>query len=293
MPEWILFAFIHVVFVSGYNLFNQHAKLDPFLLMLWRGAGPVLLLTPVLFYVPAPKEITFYVYTALIGLMISYLDRGIFEGAQRFGAGPVSRVMPLFVVLTMVAWWIAAPSSFFGLWQTPLKFAGVVFSVILIIVCLFLLKKDAFSFAVLNFCKGMIFVSFLIDIFAKKALENEPNRNAAVLYYVFMTALFAFLPYFFGVLFDSSRRKIIKEKLFCSSSVKAGGGAVLLVIASMFFRNLAIAETPNPAYVSAISATMPFWVMIYNNLIGFPDQADKRAGAGVVAGSILLILCVK
>lgn len=293
MPDWVVFAFIHVVFVSGYNLFNQHTKLDPFLLMLWRGAGPVLLFMPVLPYMSAPQNTTFYIYTALIGLMISYLDRGIFEGAQRFGAGPVSRVMPLFVVLTMVAWWIAVPSSFFGLLATPVKFTGVVFSVALIIVCLVLLKKDVFSFSVLNFCKGMIFISFLIDIFAKKALENEPNRSAAVLYYVFMTSLFAFLPYFFGVLFDSSRRSALKEKVFASSSVKAGGGAVLLVVASMFFRNLAIAETPNPAYVSAISATMPFWIMLYNNAVGFPDKANKWAGAGVVAGSILLILCVK
>ncbi|MBR1600309.1 MAG: hypothetical protein IJ677_01880, partial [Alphaproteobacteria bacterium] len=74
-------------------LFNQHYKLNGYVLGIWRGFGICLLFTPFLFFIEFPKDIKYWELLITQGICIGIYDSRIFFASAKFGAGPTSRFM--------------------------------------------------------------------------------------------------------------------------------------------------------------------------------------------------------
>lgn len=287
--NWVLFSFYSVFFSIAYNVFNQHIKVNAGLLMVWRGFGTALLLAPALFIYKIPFSGPFLFYSVCVGACIAYLDRAFFHGISIYGAGPISRIMPLFILFSLTLWWAVDPASFKILMQSPIKFSGVTFSIILIVVSLLSLRKDKISKEVLLYCRGMIVASVLKDVFAKKAFQHIESEMASLIYFIVISSFVAGLLNLLSFYVKKQSQEL--KQLLNGNVVKGGAIAAVFVVFMMYFRNTAIAEAPNPAYVSAIASSLPFFILLYNKIVGFPDEANKWAGAGIVIGCAVLVFC--
>ena len=112
---WIIDGLIYGFFTAVYTIFNQHYKLNAYLLGMWRGWGIALCFAPFLYFLGFPSSAYYWFLLIMQGLMIAVYDSHLFFASARYGAGPTSRVMALTAMVTTLFWWFLTPESFLKL----------------------------------------------------------------------------------------------------------------------------------------------------------------------------------
>ncbi len=109
---WIINGLIYGFFTAIYTSFNQHYKLNAYLLGIWRGFGIFTIFVPFCFFFSFPRSISYWFLLILQGIMIAIYDSHLFFASARYGAGPTSRIMALTAIITTIFWWFITPQSF-------------------------------------------------------------------------------------------------------------------------------------------------------------------------------------
>ena len=114
---WIINGFVYSFFTAIYTIFNQHYKMNAYLLGIWRGFGIAIIFFPFCFLFPFPTSLSYWLLLIAQGIMIAIYDSHLFFASAHYGSGPTSRIMALTAIITTVLWWFLTPQSFIKLFQ--------------------------------------------------------------------------------------------------------------------------------------------------------------------------------
>ncbi len=286
--SWVLYSLSCLLAITGFSVLNQHFKINSTILMLYRGIGTAIVALPLMLLTHFQPNPVFYIYIVIMGCIIAYLDNSTQNGIARFGGGPLSRARPLYLVVSMIIWWMIAPSSFIALLENQQKLIGVLSAMLLVVISLFFFKNDRISKKLFKYCVGIYICSILIDICGKSMFLTSDGTTSAVIHYIFFSSLIAGLINLVYFAYKNGFSKETFKPVFESNTLTAGVLIIGFIILSMFFRNKAIIMVDNPAYVSTITSLTPLIIVMYNKLVNFTDKTNKIAGLVMVLGCIML-----
>ena len=286
-PWWVS-GFLSSFGVAGFVLFNQQAKINPLHLMVWRGLGIAALYLPVLLFIPLPTNLNFYLAMLVSGLCISYYDYKMFAGVRLYGAGSLSRLQPLGIMVMFVSWFLFSADyrqHFLGL--GPEKTIGIVLCLVIAMLALIFARRNPISRDALTFMIPMFIVLAGIDISLKVAITIVPPPEGVFLVPIFNSFVAGLISLFrcyraepgfqIRALFD---RRII--------------GMIWLFFAFFVFMSIgkqySVAAAPSPAYVMAIASMNTLWIFLFNHSRGIRDDSNLRAEFVFVLAVIGLIL---
>lgn len=109
---WVIDGLVYGFFTAIYTLFNQHYKLNGYVLGIWRGFGISLAFMPFLYFFPVPESAYYWFLLIFQGLLIGIYDSHLFFASADFGAGPTSRFMAITALVTTFLWWFLTPEQF-------------------------------------------------------------------------------------------------------------------------------------------------------------------------------------
>jgi len=290
--SWVFYATLCLFVSTGYKVFNQHYKINASILMLYRGIGLSLVVLPIVLIAPhQPKE--FYYYAILLGFIISFMDNLYLKGVSKFGAGPISRVSPLYILASLVIWWIISPEGFYLLLENKLKLAGVIFSIITVVFALFFIKSDKLSNNIIKYCFPIYIGCICIDVFAKLMFNAGDGTVNSVYSYMCVSSFVAGFINLMYLIKKNGFNKDAYNSVFEKRTVTCGLMIIIFIFGAMYGRNNAVIIADNPAYVSAFTSMSPVIIALYNKFVNFEDKTNKVAGFLIVFGCIMLSFFAK
>ena len=148
---WIIDGLIYGFFTAVYTIFNQHYKLNAYLLGMWRGWGIAFCFAPFLYFLGFPSSAYYWFLLIMQGLMIAVYDSHLFFASARYGAGPTSRVMALTAMVTTLFWWFLTPESFLKLLDNGTLVITIILLLFGFTVCYWQMIKSPVSQELVNY----------------------------------------------------------------------------------------------------------------------------------------------
>lgn len=267
MPWW-LGGFLTSFLMAWMFIVNQHFKAPAKDLMVWRGYGLFLCMVGPACYYGWPTSPSFYLCAVIGGLLASCLDRMIFHASSLYGGGVVSRILPASIWVSFLAWTVLSSSYRHSLFENPLIAGAIVLCLIGTWIGISNMRKVALHRAAILYLLPAILMLAAVDVLFKLALTDEGIHGVFSL-----SAILALTVGLSQTLFMVSRKQSYDFKsIFTGQTLKAG--LSLCVVMSFFplTKNIAMGQTPNPAYITAMGLMAPIWVIVWNKFLKVQDE---------------------
>jgi hypothetical protein len=285
---WWGAAFFTSLGGAAYFLVNQQGKVSPAHLMVWRGLGVALLYAPFAFLMPLPTDPLFYIVSVISGLCISVYDYKLFSGARHYGAGSLSRLQPLGILLTFLLWFIiSTPYRVYFLGLELYKIFGVVACLLIGMVALMSVRRNPISREVLLFMLPMVCVLAVIDVCNKIAIGIAPPPEGLLLYPILNSFVAGVISLWRCYREDNNFHL---ATLWQQPLLKVAGIFLLVYIWNSTNKTYAMAKAESPSYVVAVASLSTVWIYLFNRWRGVLDAANWRAEFVVVMAMVGLIL---
>lgn len=286
---WGITAVLTGLFFAAYSYLNQIVRLPVEPLMVWRGVGVAILSAPIALMAPLPDAWWFLPLLVFQGCLIAFADGRTLHAATLFGAGPPSRVAALIILTTAILWWLVDPARFMALTEDPVRLTGVIVCLITATIAAASLSRGEADRKVLLYFLPVVAVVTLINIGNKQAMMAGPLKQVAP-WYIFATSLTAGLIHMVRMRIANTSFKEIATRCFNKQYFAPGLTILPLVTMTIACKNHAMQTAPNPAYVAAIVQLYPVWILLANKFVGHKDDTDVKAGIGLVAAGVLLMI---
>lgn len=283
---WWLCAFAASIFGAFFYTANQYLKLSGQALVFWRGLVPAVVLFPVVLMIEWPQSPVFYGATLLTAMMAFYGDARNLHGASVYGGGVTSRMKPFIIWLVFIIWFLVHASYREEILSDIPRFTAIVATMLVGVLAATNMRKCSVSREAFVFFIPIILIGAFIDLLNKTAMDSSALWSGILVYAWIQGSVIALLAFArHGV----SRRLSIKN-LFAGNMKKAGLLLGMCVVFINISKNVAMSYTVNPAYVTAIICTSPFWVSLYYKAAKHKEVADVRSGLVFVISAIVLVL---
>lgn len=265
--------------------FNQWAQVDGRKLLVLRALGvlPVALLGAC--FLPWPQEIRFYVVAAVSGVLLAYGDTLLFNASSSHGGRLTALYVPLKMLIGFVIWAVLEPQSLLPLLIDPWRLVLLVLGFGLCGGALMFIRRVDASVAALLAVLPVAIIYAVCDVISKVAMGEGGaglGAGAAVgsaLAFLTVTSTVGTLGgVILGGTFKPTWREVWRSMLF---------GWIFVVGIAMLL--LAIALSPNPGYVAAITMLSSLWLAIY----GWWRRGEVNnwwAGVALLAGAVAVAL---
>lgn len=284
---WALWALGNAIPFALVSQLSQYWKLPGTQLLRWRCLFPALAALPFVLFIPAPTDPIFYVATAISCVLIPLHDGRILDIAAKHGGVVMLRLRSLMLPLVFIFWLVIDPAYIGRLIQSGWVGAGIIASIALSTLFLFRLKRCTISAAAMKEILPVIVMSAVFDITNKVAMTHAVFPQNSI-YYIFLVSglpLIAMLGY--SAFKGQSTQGFVAEM---ASIAGKGASLGVLWVLMMVAKNIAMILSPNPAYVTAVTLTAPFWASAVMRLRGEKEEADWLSGTALVLCIIALAL---
>ncbi len=290
---WVINGLIYGFFTAIYLLFNQHFKINGYILGIWRGFGICLIFLPCLLFYPIPRDGVYWLLLIVQGICIGIYDSHIFSASAKFGAGPTSRFMAVTVLLTTFGWWLLTPTKFILLLGQ-----GNVFVTLILILCGFsycywqMLNSQVSRAAALYTLPAVVALAAM-SIITKYIAIQAHSLGQGLTYYLTVST---FVSGCYNLLLYIRQNAGNKQKYFKKIlSVKTRRiGCILVSFSSLLIiaKTMALRIAPNPGYVTALLLVAPVFVYALNRNYKISDTVSVKAGFAMMFFLALLVLVV-
>lgn len=289
---WVINGLIYGFFTAIYLLFNQHYKINGYVLGIWRGFGIFLLFLPFLFFYPIPRDWHYWLLLITQGLCIGIYDSHVFFASAKFGAGPTSRFMAVTVLLTTFGWWMLTPDKFLQLLQQ----GNLVITLLLVLsgfsFCYWQMLESRVSRAAALYTLPAVLALAAMSIITKYIAVQAHSLGQGLTYYLtvstFVSGLYNLVLY--------KRALGTKPKMWTALVVgkirKAGFLLVAFSSLLIIAKTMALRIAPNPGYVTALLLISPVFVYALNRNYKISDTISLKAGFAMIFFLALLVLVV-
>ncbi len=290
---WIINGLIYGFFTAIYTIFNQHYKLNAYLLGMWRGWGIAFCFFPFLCFLGFPSSAYYWFLLIMQGLMIAIYDSRLFFASARYGAGSTSRVMALTAIITTLFWWLLTPKDFLKL----LDNGNLAITIILLLfgftVSYWRMIKSPISRKLVNDMLPALLSLSGMSIATKEIASFGTTAWSGIVYYltiaVFVSGSVNAWWYIKTVKPDFSG---FFHQLFAPHMFKIGFYIISFSTALITAKNLALRMAPNPGYVTALLLTAPIFVFGINKYNKIPDNVSVKEGFLMIAFLMALLILV-
>lgn len=280
---WAFFALIHTLCYGFNNQLNRYWQLPGMRLVRWRMLVPALFMAPLICFIPPPTDPVYYLATLTSAFMVLIHDSRMYDVSAKYGAQVAFRLRPLALPVVFFLWLALHPDDLRHFLHAPLLAGGLVCCIALILYFLMRMTKCTVSRSAFRDMIPVILTAILFELTNKTAMDHA-SFPQNTLYYVFIVSG---LPV---VLLAISARNKPLFLLEMSSIAKQGFIIGFTTIFSMISRNIAMMHTPNPAYVTAVILTAPFWIMLLMKARGEKEEADWVSGSGLVLSVLAMVV---
>ena len=284
---WVINGLIYGFFTAVYMLFNQHYKLNGYVLGIWRGFGICLLFLPFLFFTNIPTNHNYWCLLILQGICIGIYDSRIFFASAKFGAGPTSRFMAVSVLLTTFAWWFLTPQKFLQLFSQ-----GNLLVTLMLILCGFsfcywqMLKSEVSRKTALYTMPAVLALA-LMSIITKYIATNGNSLWQGLIYYLTVSTFISGLYNLVCYRLQKQNYVIISRQMLKIGSLLVGFSSLLIIAKTMALR-----IAPNPGYVTALLLIAPLFIYALNRHCKISDTISLEAGFAMIFFLVLLAFLV-
>lgn len=270
-------------------LINQKYKLDGHLISGLRGIFVGLLFCAAIPFVDFPKSEIFWVLIAVQVALSTFYNARFYESAARYGAGSTARISVLAIAFGVVFWWIIDYERFLLLLRDAPVLFGIILS--LAVVCagfyFMALRNSRTQAGELAYLMPAVVISAVILINRKEVMSHADFFSAAVYYCavsIFLSGALNILIYAFKVGF-----KTFKTRLRTPRVLRAGLIMALASSVTILCGNTATFYVPNPAFINALTLTIPIWVFFLDKLVGRSPKLNWGGTIIMLLGLVLLI----
>lgn len=286
LPIWAFFGFGAAVTGATMMVLQERFKANGFSMAVWNKIMCVSVMIPFVSVVGLPDSPKFYLIVCAQSVLWAVTDVILFNIIPKYGAGVVSRVLPVSVLAPFFIWLPFDPdlvSKYLGQpWMTLGIFAllcGTVFFATR-------LRKCAVSWPALRAALPIIVASMIGPIFAKLAMQEAGPEQGAY-GWVFIEA--ATMLVMWGI-YARLRKPVSRKEFLARPMVRAGAIIGTISSAMVVCSLLALHYAVNPAYAQAIKLMSAAFVVVLYKIFGQEDRGDVIAGFGIVGCAIALVL---
>ncbi len=280
-PLWPLlalaFSFCGAVIVG----FNHYAKVDggKLVVLRWLGVAPLAVVS--FMVLPWPDKPSFYLTALAMGVGLALSDKLLFDAAAKHGGRLTALYIPMKMLLGFVLWGAIDPASVTVLaavpWRGVLVAAGFV-------ACIYafthLRRNDASKAAIIAVVPVAVILA-LGDVVAKHALDAPAGDvwrvvGSATAFLAMTNTIGCAVGLFMTKRFRPTQREIVLSALF---------GVILMIGLSVLL--FALALSPNPGYVGAITMLSTLWLAIHG-YFSHNERTNWWSGILLLAGAIFV-----
>ena len=290
---WIINGLIYGFFTAVYTIFNQHYKLNAYLLGIWRGIGIGLIFLPFCFLFEVPKSAFYWFLLIAQGIMIAVYDSHLFFASAQYGAGPTSRVMALTAMATTIFWWILTPQSFNNLINDGTTVITIILLLFGFTVSYWYMIKSQVSRQLAEYMLPAILSLSGMSIATKEIAMRGTSVLSSVIYYLTVaTMVSGIVNSYWFIKSQKLDFKCFIQQIFAPKVIKVGIYIISFSAALITAKTLALRVAPNPGYVTALLLTAPLFVFALNKYNKIPDDISIKAGFSMIGFLIALIILV-
>lgn len=283
---WWICALASSIVSALFFTANQYLKLPGRTLVFWRGLIPFIVLAPVVFSIQWPVSPVFYGATFITAMIVTYTDAMQLQGASLFGGGVTARMKPFSVWLVFILWFVFHEEQRQIMFSDTPRFVGIICALVVGVLAASNMRKCPVSRDAFMFFLPIILTSAVVDFLNKTAMDHSELWSGIIVYAWIQALIISSISLTRHVVKeDMSLRDIFNRKMVLSGIIL--GSCVVFMNIS---KNAAMSFAANPAYVSAIIFTTPFWVSLYFKATGHKEIADVRSGLVFVLSAIVLVL---
>lgn len=182
---WVIDGLVYGFFTAIYTLFNQHYKLNGYVLGIWRGFGISLAFMPFLYFFPVPESAYYWFLLIFQGLLIGIYDSHLFFASADFGAGPTSRFMAITALVTTFLWWFLTPEQFEHLLGNGTVFISLILVLFGFTVSYWQMVQSPVSQKLVRYILPAVFALAGMSIATKEiAVHSQSGVWGAITYYL-------------------------------------------------------------------------------------------------------------
>jgi len=299
---WAWFSLVSAVFSAGFYLVNQYWRMPGDFLVFTMRIMIVVLMTPFVAELNWPQDPRFYATVLATVIVGTSSDVRTFNASAKFGAGMVSRLMPVTVLIAFFLWFAIRPALLFEYLSKPWLAIGIMAALGGCVYFSMRLNRCAVSRSAMAFMAPALAGYTITTVLNKYAMDFGAGAGAfsGVVYgYMYIQSLLALMlvgPY---VLWSRRNKPqplvqtvpvVGPPALQIRPLFAAASAAALVWIAHMIFKNYAMAYSESPSYQAAINLTAPVMIAVVYRMVGHREETDVKAGMGIVACALLLVL---
>ena len=283
---WWLWATLCGITTGVMIYTNQICKMPSSLMMVYRGFFLFLFLTMFAVFFEAPKSPWFWVLGIIQGLIISYSDKKTFLCSRIFGGEITATIKPYAIAFIFIFWFVLKPQQLLDMFDDLPRFGTVVVCMLGVVLSLFMMKKKSVSNEAFKMLFPALICSVAIDINNKQitTIGSSVGLLNSIFWYCWITAFFSGIP---------NTIKFIKQRdwklIFVPKYMFGGAVVALSVVAGNIAKNTAMFYADNPAYVSALIALYPVWIIIWNKFYYRHNGVEKFFDSDIRAVIVLLL----
>ena len=289
---WVLFALAASILNAFYYLFLQNAKINANVFMVYRGFIVVALLLPILIFYPVKFSPQFYFMSVLQGCIVAYTDYLSFRVNKNYGSETVSSITPLSVIIVFIAWCLIDSSTFLKYLDNPLKSLCIICSLLGVVYALVNYRKTPLTKKAFLLLIPVLCLSSMISILNKLIMSysGENPLLCACWRVLILSSIIGVVHLHIYLKKNLPIRDLFEPKTL------AKGCVLVLLLAVLVLKSLAMLYALNPAYVSCIVYLTAIWIMLLSycfNALKFKRnnrQASKKYEVLFIISIIALIL---
>lgn len=283
---WLALALLASVAQAFIPLIQEKWKVETLPLVFWMRVMIATALLPVVIFVTGvPSSPLFYVMMAASAVLFSVSDIVYFNQVKVYGAGMISRILPVSAVLSFVSWFAVDPVLLKTYLVQPWPFAAIMWCVAFAAFCAVMLKKSPVSWAALKSVWIVIVAAVLAPILAKLIVGQTTFHEGPYAYALFECI---FVASFYG-LYGSTQKTLTSEKLQNPLIIKAAFFIALAWLAQHVLKSYAYQLVDNPGFVVVILFLDAVWITVLYFFLKKREGKDVFWGLGLVASAIGLV----
>lgn len=284
--SWVGLSLGSALTAAVMPIMHEKIRAERLSMMFWLRVVMLLIALPVLAFVGLPDNPTFYAATFVTAFIWAYADLSSIRAAEEFGAGVITRLIPLNVLVTFFMWIALDPETLTRYMEAPFRGLGILAATAAAVFFAMRLQKGPVTREHLRALGPVILMSGMGVVYAKIALDSASSMHSGVFGYMALQALLMII--IFGVLeavWNPVPRAVFAGRVAMTSGLLMGLNTVVHMILKTYGYQL----VENPAYISVVILTTPIWVMLYYRLVQKQPVGDVKAGLMVVLSVLALL----
>lgn len=283
---WLALALLASFAQAFIPLIQEKWKVETLpLVFLMRVMIAIALLPVVIFVTGMPSSPLFYAGLAVSAALFAVSDIVYFNQVKIYGAGMISRILPVSAVLSFIVWFAVDPALLEKYLSQSWPFSAIMGCVAVAAFCAVMLKKSPVSWAALKSVWVVIVAAVLAPILAKLIVGQARFHEGPYAYALFECLFVAG----FYALYGGAQKTLTIEKLKNPIMIKVAFLIALAWLTQHVLKSYAYQFVDNPGFVVVILFLDAAWITALYFFLKKPDEKDVFWGLGLVASAIGLV----